>query len=446
MINSATLSTSNSVNRNYRGREIASGSDVDARNENKQQMSIETVAFTMMLDVARSIYVDPNQLSTTSPVSATQMFEPNASDSHESRQSEMHKQARADHLNNGLGRNDSTSIQARLTDQGSQQELDPSAKGSRLIGHESKLHQPAPSTQAQSNSALDAMMKPTADQSVNTISTVQAKSQEPQGRSESRLDSGSMRTPELTGTINNNQAITASAAASVRPATSGNASSSQIAQQVGQILATSRGGEVESARAVQSMQPSSDTRQKFSNSKSDASTLTKSSDHAKSSSPLETKGDSVSRSEFDQLVRSIRMKPGMWQSSAKIRLDPPSLGTLNIDIKIVGKKLEINVKTESREATKRISQQASKLISALEQHGISIERFDVSMEDASQQTPHEAESSLADASTQNRQESNDRAMRNSKTGESTELSDQQIENTNELELNTVAERRIDIKA
>lgn len=443
-MNTATLSTSNRIDPGYRERPFAVEGDADARNDN-QQPATDTVVFSMLLDVARSIYIDSSQLTTTSPTSAMQMFEPNASDRDARRQSMMQQPTRADQLRDGVGYGDRSSVQARRIGHDQLSEMESPLKNARTMNSESKLHSLATLANKSSQSTQLEMSKLESPQPIGKNHSLSSTEQQSTGLSDTRLDFKTMRSAEMTSPAHMHQVSSTSAAAGVRSATGSKMSSSPIAQQVGQVLATGRGGEVESARAVQAAQPTTNAQPKSSNSKPGANTLTPSSRDANSSSLIETKDDSVSRSEFDQLVRSIRMKPGLWQSSAKIRLDPPSLGTLNVDVRLVGKKIEIIIKTESLEATERISQQASKLISALEQQGIAIERFDVSMEEVTQDASQESESSQADASAQHHYESTESSAQNSNTGEVVELSDPQIDNAQELELNPVAERRIDIK-
>ncbi len=444
-MNTTTLSTSNRIDPGYRERPFAVEGDVVARNENQQPANTDTVVFSMLLDVARSVYIDSSQLTATSPTSAMQMFEPNASDRDARRQSMMQQPTRADQLRDGVGHGDRSSVQARRIGHDQQPEMDSPLKNARTMNSESKLHSLATLTNKSAQSTQFEMSKLESPQPIGKNHSLSFTEQPSTGPADTRLDYKTMRSAEMTNPAQMHQASSATAAAGVRSATGPGTSSSPIAQQIGQVLAMGRGGEVESARAVQAAQPTTNAQPKSSSAKPGANTLTPSSHDTNTTSLIETKDDSVSRSEFEQLVRSIRMKPGLWQSSAKIRLDPPSLGTLNVDVRLVGKKIEIIVKTESLEATERISQQASKLISALEQQGIAIERFDVSMEDVTQDASQESESSQADASAQHRHESNESGTQNNITGEDIELSDPQIENAQELELNPVAERRIDIK-
>lgn len=399
----------------------------------------ESTSFTMLLDVARMVYVDSNSLMPSSPTSPMQMFEIIASDSHEHRQTVMQQQYDSDQRRHDPGRNDSTSVQARsqnqepgeadLRLQNRHSEADPFRLSNLLSTSENK--KPASSATVKPESyEMKSVSTPTSSPSNNhrTLPTNVA----------------SQAVTELSSASNSAHQAVVSAVSAVKTTTSGNPTP-QIAQQVGQVLAASRGGEVETARAIQPAQEATHARTQSANQKNSTSTLTKSPADSKPYSSTTQQAETTTRSEFDQLVRSIRMKPGLWQSSAKLRLDPPSLGTLNIDVRLVGKKIEIIVKTESLEAAERLSQQVAKLKSALQQQGIFIERFDVSMEDTPHQTDQESESSLADAAAQNKQESNNTDMRNRMTGEVADLSDPMLETTDEVEFNAIAERRIDIK-
>lgn len=399
----------------------------------------ESTSFTMLLDVARMVYVDSNSLMPSSPTSPMQMFESIASDSHEHRQTVMQQQYDSDQRRHDPGRNDSTSVQARSQNQERGEvnlRLQNGHPGADPVRMSDSL-----STSENKKLPLGATVKPESHE----MKSVSTPASSPSANHRTLpTNVASQAVTELSNAPNSTHQAVVSAASAMKTTTSGNPTP-QIAQQVGQVLAASRGGEVESARAIQPAQEATHTRTQSADQKNSASTLTKSPGDSKPFSSTTKQTESTTRSEFDQLVRSIRMKPGLWQSSAKLRLDPPSLGAINIDVRLVGKKIEISVKTESLEAAERLSQQAAKLKSALQQQGIFIERFDVSMEDTPHQTDRESESSLADTTTQDRQESNHTSMHNRMTGEVVELSDPMLETTDELEFNTVAERRIDIK-
>lgn len=95
-------------------------------------------------------------------------------------------------------------------------------------------------------------------------------------------------------------------------------------------------------------------------------------------------GDQTKESAFARMVRSLRFSRGQRDSSASIRLDPPRLGRMDVSVRMSGERITIDVRTESAEARELITARAVELRSALERHGLQIERFDVRHEPAAQ--------------------------------------------------------------
>ena len=83
------------------------------------------------------------------------------------------------------------------------------------------------------------------------------------------------------------------------------------------------------------------------------------------------------RSEFEELVRSVRLFSGPRRSTARIQLDPPELGRIRVDLRMADSKLEISVLTNSAEAKAVLQERADLLCTALEYHGIHVEQFDI---------------------------------------------------------------------
>lgn len=82
-------------------------------------------------------------------------------------------------------------------------------------------------------------------------------------------------------------------------------------------------------------------------------------------------------SKFEQLVRAVRATSGR-QSTARVLLDPPDLGRMHVRVTVAGDRVEIGVETENETARELIVGRAQKLKSVLEQHGLAIERFEIS--------------------------------------------------------------------
>lgn len=152
------------------------------------------------------------------------------------------------------------------------------------------------------------------------------------------------------------------------------------AQQVAQLLGAERASEIESVRGTG--QPSSADARTSNAGRETSWRSTKGGQSSPGSSALRTGGadgktGTSERTTFDDLVRSIRLKAGAVRSSAQLQLDPPELGRVHVDVRVEGERLEISVRTETSRARDIVSQQASRLAAALQEHGLSIDRFEV---------------------------------------------------------------------
>ena len=95
--------------------------------------------------------------------------------------------------------------------------------------------------------------------------------------------------------------------------------------------------------------------------------------------------DRVKNPMFDQLVRSIRLGENVRQagsagrqSSARLQLNPPELGRMDVEVRVVDDRVRIVVKTQTDAARWLVQARASELVASLEQHGIILERMEVS--------------------------------------------------------------------
>lgn len=95
---------------------------------------------------------------------------------------------------------------------------------------------------------------------------------------------------------------------------------------------------------------------------------------------------------FDQLVRSIRLSASIRgagtagrQSSARLQLNPPELGRMDVEVNVVGDRARITVKTQTDAARSLVQERASELIAALEKQGIFVERMEVSSQSLTDQ-------------------------------------------------------------
>jgi hypothetical protein len=86
---------------------------------------------------------------------------------------------------------------------------------------------------------------------------------------------------------------------------------------------------------------------------------------------------------FDELVKSLRLQPAGNLSSARLRLQPPELGHLRVDVRVLGDRVRIDVQTETDAARDLLSRRAEQLKTGLENQGIRLERLEVVLNGAS---------------------------------------------------------------
>jgi flagellar hook-length control protein FliK len=80
----------------------------------------------------------------------------------------------------------------------------------------------------------------------------------------------------------------------------------------------------------------------------------------------------------------------------QIRLDPPSLGQLDVSVRIEDGIMSVAFQTSSDDATRLLSHSLSHLKGVLESQGVSVDKIHV------QQTPRDADASRQDADQQQR--------------------------------------------
>jgi flagellar hook-length control protein FliK len=83
---------------------------------------------------------------------------------------------------------------------------------------------------------------------------------------------------------------------------------------------------------------------------------------------------------FEDIIRSMRVRSGLRNSSARVRLEPPELGRILVEVRMVRDALRIDVRTETDAAREVVRGRAAQLRAALEQHGLFVEHFDVTSE------------------------------------------------------------------
>ncbi|NOX59725.1 MAG: hypothetical protein GXP29_12840 [Planctomycetes bacterium] len=183
--------------------------------------------------------------------------------------------------------------------------------------------------------------------------------------------------PDLqTATPATSQAIAVSTAGAARISSVGQApSSATSAEKIGQLLGGK--GQLQPTRAATPSVPV-DSQQAASqkNSSQGRSTTARLEQPATSRSSA-TDVETTKRSEFENLVKNIRMNRGIKSSSATIRLNPPELGRLKIHAQMKDDALSVRVEAMSASTRSLISERSDELVAALRERGIDVERFEV---------------------------------------------------------------------
>jgi len=152
------------------------------------------------------------------------------------------------------------------------------------------------------------------------------------------------------------------------------------ARQVGRILAGARSAALEQSRGTLTG-PAGDMARPGESARADAGRVAQhpSNDDAHNTRSV-NRGDSTQASEFARLISSIRLRGGLSNSSARLRLHPPQLGRIRVDVQMQGEQLRIDVCAETAEARSLLTRRAAELRGALQQHGVQVDRFEVTLD------------------------------------------------------------------
>jgi flagellar hook-length control protein FliK len=82
-------------------------------------------------------------------------------------------------------------------------------------------------------------------------------------------------------------------------------------------------------------------------------------------------------SAFQKLVGQVRLNRGTGRASATLRLDPPRLGRMRIDVRMVNERLAVRVEASTPAARDLLQGRAEELVSALRDQRIDVQRFEV---------------------------------------------------------------------
>jgi flagellar hook-length control protein FliK len=83
------------------------------------------------------------------------------------------------------------------------------------------------------------------------------------------------------------------------------------------------------------------------------------------------------REVFEKLVRNIRLNAGTRNSTARIRLSPPELGQVRVEVKLRDENLSLRIHAETPEAREVLGERLESLRAALQQHGLVAERIEL---------------------------------------------------------------------
>ena len=339
--------------------------------------SVTAIAFEALLDALRKGTTSVPRGGGHGKTSPSQMFEVKVGDTHDQRRATLKAQYRSDLSEKGDTLHDSTSIQARRA-------MVSRKEGETRLPSDVK-HVPSSETSASGRRT------PTNMNAERPVWTAESLGSDRPHRGEVPSTDGrfALRSQSLSNSPEAlappSSAAAASGVACAAPASptvgSGSPPAQTPAQQVGHLLGAAMVGEVESTRAAGSTPATSDARSPGTDSKMTPRPKAGEQGHARSTAQhvddAPSKTGQTSRSVFDQLVRSIRLNTGARLSSAQLQLEPPQLGRLFVNVRVDGDQVRINVRTETEAVRDLVAHRVDQLTVALQQHGISIERFEV---------------------------------------------------------------------
>ncbi len=94
---------------------------------------------------------------------------------------------------------------------------------------------------------------------------------------------------------------------------------------------------------------------------------------AKTSQPVDTE---AGKSNTERIARVIQAKIGKNETVARVRLDPPGMGNVNVHLRLTNNVLRVRLTTEKSHARSTLQAQSHDLRTALESHGYKIDRVD----------------------------------------------------------------------
>jgi flagellar hook-length control protein FliK len=140
----------------------------------------------------------------------------------------------------------------------------------------------------------------------------------------------------------------------------------------------------------------------------------------------------------------MRLNAGAQYSSARMWLEPPELGRMQVDVRVHGRQVRIGVRTETAAARRIVAERAAELTDALRRHGITIEELEVTTVPDDESLTDVA--NPAQATPRGRLAAVDRSSRWPETNHGAATPDQPKTGKDNQGLVVAAESRLDVRA
>jgi flagellar hook-length control protein FliK len=79
----------------------------------------------------------------------------------------------------------------------------------------------------------------------------------------------------------------------------------------------------------------------------------------------------------------VRVQIGARESQVRLQLDPPELGPVRIDVRVVGNNVQLHVQTQTQAAHQLLQARVGELQQALENQGLTVERVQFELREPS---------------------------------------------------------------
>jgi hypothetical protein len=152
------------------------------------------------------------------------------------------------------------------------------------------------------------------------------------------------------------------------------------AERLGRVLASGRSSTADSPTRTASGEPQARLAWNERRTIADSGDHSRASRSAAKDGRYETESASTAEpSEFDRLVRALRLRTTSRNSSAQLALDPPTLGRMWVDLRMRNDTMQVTVQAETEAARTLLQERSAQLRGLLERHGLVIDRFDVTV-------------------------------------------------------------------